>query len=99
MLHEMWGDSIVGFGEYPYKNRSGKENKWMKIGFSPRKQSLTLYIMDGFGEYESLLGDLGPHSTGGRVCKILMATWNFWIHRGFCPRFTFPENSSTPFPI
>lgn len=61
---KMWGDSIVGFGEYAYKNRSGKEHKWMKVGFSPRKQSLTLYIMDGFGEYESLLGDLGPHSTG-----------------------------------
>ena len=60
----MWGDSIVGFGEYSYKNRSGKENKWMKTGFSPRKQSLTLYIMDGFSGYESLLGKLGPHSTG-----------------------------------
>ena len=60
----MWGDSIVGFGEYPYTNRSGKENRWMKIGFSPRKQSLTLYIMDGFANYDSLLGELGPHSTG-----------------------------------
>jgi hypothetical protein len=60
----MWGDSIVGFGEYPYTNRSGKEHKWMKIGFSPRKQSLTLYIMDGFSDYQSLLGELGPHSTG-----------------------------------
>lgn len=61
---KMWGDSIVGFGEYPYKNRAGKENKWMKIGFSPRKQSMTLYIMDGFGDYDTLLGELGPHSTG-----------------------------------
>lgn len=61
---KMWGGSIVGFGEYPYKNRSGKENTWMKIGFSPRKQSLTLYIMDGFESYQSLLDELGPHSTG-----------------------------------
>jgi len=61
---KMWGDSIVGFGEYPYTNRSGKEHKWMKIGFSPRKQSLTLYIMDGFSDYQSLLGQLGPHSAG-----------------------------------
>lgn len=61
---KMWGDSIVGFGEYPYKNRSRKDHSWMKIGFSPRKQSLTLYILDGFGKYESLLGDLGPHTTG-----------------------------------
>lgn len=60
----MWGDSIVGFGEYTYRNRAGKENRWMKTGFSPRKQSLTLYIMDGFDDYEGLLSGLGPHSTG-----------------------------------
>ncbi len=59
---EMWGTSIVGFGAYRY----GKDNdrEWMKVGFSPRKQSLTLYIMDGFSDYEGLLEDLGPHSTG-----------------------------------
>lgn len=60
----MWGDSIVGFGSYPYKSRSGQENEWMKIGFSPRKQSMTLYIMNGFDDYDSLLGKLGPHTTG-----------------------------------
>jgi hypothetical protein len=61
---KMWGSSIVGYGEYSYKNRSGKESRWMKIGFSPRKQSMTLYIMDGFTDYQSLLGGLGPHGTG-----------------------------------
>jgi hypothetical protein len=63
----MWGDSIVGFGEYHYTSRSGKPATWMKTGFSPRKQALTLYIMDGFDSYEALLGQLGPHSTG-RAC-------------------------------
>ena len=61
---KMWGDSIVGYGSYSYTNRSGKDNHWMKIGFSPRKQSLTLYIMDGFNDYQSILGRLGPHGTG-----------------------------------
>jgi len=61
---KMWGSSIVGFGEYSYTNRSGKQVSWMKTGFSPRKQALTLYIMDGFDSYEPLLDDLGPHSTG-----------------------------------
>lgn len=60
----MWGSSIVGFGEYTYTSGSGKPSTWMKIGFSPRKQSLTLYIMDGFDNYDALLGELGPHSTG-----------------------------------
>lgn len=61
---EIWGTSIVGFGPYRYKPKSGSETEWFKVGFSPRKQSLTLYIMDGFSEYEGLLGRLGPHSTG-----------------------------------
>lgn len=60
----MWGDSIVGFGEATYTSGSGKENRWFEVGFSPRKQSLTLYIMPGFDEYQGLLDRLGPHSTG-----------------------------------
>ena len=62
---QMWGTSIVGFGPYVYTPKAGgKEREWFKIGFSPRKQSMVLYIMDGFKNYDTLLGDLGPHSTG-----------------------------------
>lgn len=69
---KMWGASIVGFGEQPYERADGSEHSWMKTGFSPRKQNLTLYIMSGFEEYadargynpEPLLDKLGPHSTG-----------------------------------
>jgi hypothetical protein len=60
----MWGTAIIGFGSYRYRYASGRENDWFKVGFSPRKQSLTLYIMDGFDEYESVLERLGKHSTG-----------------------------------
>jgi len=61
----MWGNSIVGFGSYTYKPKAGGgENSWMKIGFSPRKQSMTLYIMDGFSSYDALLSKVGKHSTG-----------------------------------
>ncbi len=60
----MWGDSIVGFGKYSYKYTSGREAEWFLTGFSPRKQNLTLYIMDGFEGYDELLGKLGKHSTG-----------------------------------
>ena len=60
----MWGTSIVGFGSYHYKYASGRENEWFLVGFSPRKQNLTLYIMSGFDEYESLLANLGKHKTG-----------------------------------
>jgi len=60
----MWGDSIVGFGERRLRYDSGRELDWPLVGFSPRKQALTLYIMDGFAGYQELLGRLGKHSTG-----------------------------------
>ena len=60
----MWGDSIIGFGDYHYKYKSGREGDWFLIGFSPRKQSLTLYIMSGFDGYEEKLKKLGKYRTG-----------------------------------
>ena len=41
----MWGTSIVGFGEFHYKYASGREGDWFLVGFSPRKNALTLYLM------------------------------------------------------
>ena len=61
---QMWGDSIVGFGRYQYKYASGREGEWFLVGFSPRKQNLTLYIMSGFEEYDRLLDELGKYKTG-----------------------------------
>ncbi len=61
---KMWGTSIVGFGSYHYKYASGREGDWFITGFSPRKQNLTLYIMDGFDQYEHLLQSLGKYKTG-----------------------------------
>ena len=61
---KMWGGSIVGFGDYHYKYESGREGDWFLAGFSPRKQSLTLYIMAGFDGYEELMADLGKYKTG-----------------------------------
>lgn len=61
---QMWGDSIVGFGHYHYKYASGREGDWFLTGFAPRKQNLTLYIMAGFEQYNTLLARLGKHKTG-----------------------------------
>jgi len=60
----MWGSSIVGFGSYHYKYASGREGDWMLCGFSPRKQSLSIYIMSGFAKFDKLMKKLGKHSTG-----------------------------------
>lgn len=60
----MWGSSIVGFGSVRYRNTSGKDAEWPAIGLSPRKQALTLYLMDGFEDRRDLLDRLGAHTTG-----------------------------------
>ena len=60
----MWGSSIVGFGSYHYKYDSGREGDMPLVGFSPRKQSMTLYIMPGFDEYDDMLSALGKHKIG-----------------------------------
>lgn len=58
----MWGTSIVGFGKYHYKSeRSRQEGDWPLVGFSPRRQNLTLYVLsDGV---KPLLLKLGKHKT------------------------------------
>lgn len=61
---KMWGPAIVGFGSYHYKYDSGREGDFLKVGFSPRAQNLTLYIMPGFGRYEELMQKLGKYKTG-----------------------------------
>lgn len=60
----MWGASMVGFGSYHYRYASGQEGDWPLVGFSPRKDNLTLYIMPGFAEYGALLEKLGRHRKG-----------------------------------
>ncbi len=63
----MWGSAIVGFGSQPLKYASGKELDWPKIGFSPRKASLTLYISGSFDDYDELMAKLGKH-TKSKAC-------------------------------
>lgn len=60
----MWGPSIVGFGKYHYRYESGREGDFLRVGFSPRKTALTLYIMPGFDRYDDLMSRLGKYKTG-----------------------------------
>lgn len=63
----MWGTSIVGFGMYHYKSeRSSQEGDWPLVGFSPRKQNLTLYIMHG-NNGNPVLEKLGKHKTSSGI--------------------------------
>ncbi len=61
----MWGASIIGFGDVHYKYASGREGDWFKIGFSPRKANISLYLMGcDVSKAEEMLSRLGKHKTG-----------------------------------
>lgn len=61
---KMWGPSIIGFGQYHYKYASGYEGDMARIGFSPRKGNIVLYLVDGFAGHAELMAKLGKHKTG-----------------------------------
>ncbi|HEX5153071.1 MAG TPA: DUF1801 domain-containing protein [Parafilimonas sp.] len=62
---KLWGSSIIGFGNKRYKSpTSGREVDWFKIGFSPRKANLTIYLID-MQSHADALKKLGKHKTGG----------------------------------
>jgi hypothetical protein len=60
----MWGAAIVGFGDYHYKYASGREGDWFRVGFSPRKTNLTLYLGYDVVQFAYLLGKLGKYKHG-----------------------------------
>jgi len=64
---KMWGKTIIGFGAYDYKYESGRGGRFMIVGLSPRKASLTVYIMPGFSGFPELMSKLGKYKTG-RSC-------------------------------
>lgn len=56
----MWGPSIIGYDSY-----RGPTGDWPRIGFSPRKAQLVLYVMGDFDSREALISRLGKVSTKG----------------------------------
>lgn len=62
---KMWGDSIIGFGNYHYKSeRSRQEGDWFLVGFSPRKAAISLYVYADSPGQEDLLKKLGKFRMG-----------------------------------
>lgn len=59
----MWGPSIVGFGVRRYRYESGREGEICKVGFSPRKQAIALYVV-GTAEDNPMVAALGKVTTG-----------------------------------
>ncbi|HEY6160346.1 MAG TPA: DUF1801 domain-containing protein [Bacteroidia bacterium] len=62
---KMWGSAIIGFGKKVYKSpSSGREVEWFRIGFSPRKNNLSLHLVMDVKKQSALLKKLGKHKTG-----------------------------------
>jgi hypothetical protein len=62
---KMWGGSIIGFGNVRYKSpTTGREVDWLRIGFSPRKANLSLYLTMDIKKHAAALEQLGKHKTG-----------------------------------
>ena len=60
----MWGTSIIGFGDTSYTSAAGREVDWLKIGFSPRKGKISLYVTFDASRYQKELDAVGKHKTG-----------------------------------
>jgi hypothetical protein len=61
---KMWGETLIGFDSYHYKYESGREGDFFKIGFSPRKQAISIYLMNGSQANTQLLKKLGKYKIG-----------------------------------
>lgn len=61
---KIWGTSIIGFGSYHYKYKSGHEGDSILIGFSPRKAEFSLYVYSPCLENQKLLKNLGKYKMG-----------------------------------
>jgi hypothetical protein len=61
----LWSSSVIGFGTKRYKSpTTGREVDWLRIGFSPRKANLSLYIHVNIKEHAAALKKLGKYKTG-----------------------------------
>lgn len=61
---QMWGPTIIGYGQYHYRYDSGRAGDSLATGFSPRKSNLSIYIMPGYADFGDLLDLLGKHKLG-----------------------------------
>ncbi|MCV6823541.1 MULTISPECIES: DUF1801 domain-containing protein [Halocynthiibacter] len=60
----MWGEAIVGYGQYHYRYESGREGDFLATGFAPRKANFSVYIMPGYSDFGDILARLGKHKLG-----------------------------------
>lgn len=57
----MWGENIIWYGEYSYKDSKWKDHEWFQVGFSPRKAGFSFYIMPWYQDMSDILAKLWKH--------------------------------------
>lgn len=74
---QMWGPTIIGYGEYHYKYDSGREGDFLRTGFSPRKARHSIYLIGQYCDEDTkaksgeLLRKLGKHSKGASCLYVI----------------------------
>jgi len=70
----MWGPSIIGYGSYAYRYDSGREGTMCRVGLSPRKAQVVVYLVGTFddrqAEADALFAQLGKYDMG-KACLYL----------------------------
>lgn len=61
---KVWNSNTIGYGQYHYRYKTGQEGDSFTVGFSPRKDRITLYVMSGLRGFGDILDRLGRHTTG-----------------------------------
>ena len=66
----VWSANTIGFGQYHYRYKTGQEGDFFDVGFSPRKDRLTVYMMSGLRGFDDILARLGPHQASKSTVHI-----------------------------
>lgn len=67
---KVWSAGTIGFGQYHYRYKTGQEGDFFNVGFAPRKDKITLYIMSGLRGFDDILERLGPHQASKSTVHI-----------------------------
>ena len=66
----LWRGDIIGFDSYHYVDDKGREGDWLLVGMSPRKGTLSLFILGGWDHNAELRAKLGKHTSNGLLLHI-----------------------------
>lgn len=82
---KMWGPTIIGFGKYYYKYKSGHEGEAPILGFSPRKSAFSLYIFSDTEKSNEILPNLGKFKkTKGCIYVNKLSDINIEVLKELC---------------